>query len=65
MANRFSLDCPIDGLALATNRAPDAVKNGSNTNVGTHTHVEFNVTLTCANGHQWAVQGELVVRRLA
>lgn len=64
MANRFSLDCPLDGQSLAVNRTPDAIKPGG-PEVDTHFHVEFNVTLSCSNGHRWLLQGDLVAKRIA
>jgi len=64
VANRFSLDCPIDGTSLAVNRPPDAVRVGGQ-EVGTHIHVEFNVVLTCNNGHQWQLVADIIVKRVA
>lgn len=67
MANRLSLDCPIDGTSIAVNRAPSSVKlpPGSDQGVGTHAHVDYDLTLTCSNGHQWRLEAAIVVTRTA
>ena len=64
MANRYSLDCPIDGTSLALNRAPSSIKLGESDEIGTHVHVIFDITLTCSNGHVWQLEGDIVAERV-
>jgi hypothetical protein len=65
MANRLSLDCPIDGQSLATNRAPDKVTLPPTQNVGEHAHITYALTLTCANGHVWRLVADIEATRTA
>lgn len=67
MANRLSLDCPIDGTAVTTNRAPTTVKLPPPTDqgVGSHAHIDFDLTLSCSNGHTWHIVANVLVERTA
>lgn len=67
MANRLSLDCPIDGTSLAVNRPPSTVKLPpiSDQGVGSHAHVEYDLTLTCGSGHQWRIVADVTIERVA
>lgn len=63
MPNLITVDCPIDGLALAANLAitprGDVARDANS-----HLHLEVDIgPFSCLNGHTWSVTGMLTVTR--
>jgi len=62
---RGDLLCPIDSLVLALPIYAARGEIGRDGTVGGHMHLSIDQIVTCANGHQWQIHGELVQEREA
>lgn len=60
----YDFSCPIDGLPIDQEDTP-MVQQGFAVPVGKHVHLDVNQTLTCENGHVFALTGGLLLSRSA
>jgi len=62
---RGDFNCPIDGtnmgLPVPTLRY---IQGQVQTAIGDHEHMQFNLTLTCTQGHQWKIVADIILDRV-
>jgi hypothetical protein len=60
----LTLTCPLDGLRLGGVRDALTVDGDVVRHADRHFHIRVQRRATCANGHEWVIDGNLTIYRV-